>query len=793
MRKRAISGFFAIIFIISVFVFFRIDAGSMQGENRDEKVIEIARNLKISNGEPDIQIYRTGRNRSSIYQIDLMRKAFIPNERVALSFSLPKTVNLAGNTVEVELSLLNLDGEELEMVGKIKIEELDDLENLEIIWMVPNLFNDEYIFAAKFYDAEGRWIFSKSDIIFISSEYPKLLEQAKRKVSEAANSIKDSNYMLKEVSLPSLEMIIKDAEIRWATFRKEDEDMYDIRNMLNEAMKLSEVLKNGRDPFESSRGGFVKAYRSDLDGSLQPYAVYVPLDYAPSKSYPLVIGLHGATSTHVNFLKRIFGMSNKPGESDEEAIKYFRRFEPLDFIVATPYGRGTRNSYYGIGEIDVLNVLELMKKAYNIDINRIYLTGLSMGGDGTWSIGLHYPDIFAAISPVCAPSNPFLRRVDYIESYDKKIANLNSSVNIAENAFNLPVYIHHGDMDPTVVVNHARDMVNRFKELGYYNKNVRYAEYPGVPHSSWVHAYRDARMFEWFKKFERNPYPKHVIYKTGNSKYNKAYWVKIDDFSKIREFAFIEGKIDGQNIDIKVNNVDRYTLTLNDNLINTSYNVNVVTNGINVYNGRIPKSGEISFSAVKDQSGKVIRYTRDNTPFKKRLLSDISGGRIFRMYSQAHLSKHIYVYGTSGTQEQTDLLKEAATMAADWSYGTWANWKVKKDIDITKEEIEENSLILFGCPETNQIIARINDELPIRIENEIIIKGSERFQGRDKSFKLVYPNPENENKFVTIYGVQTENGLKTLQNFSGTNPDYIILNEDGGKISAGLFDKNWNF
>ena len=82
----------------------------------------------------------------------------------------------------------------------------------------------------------------------------------------------------------------------------------------------------------------------------------------------------------------------------------------------------------------------------------------------------------------------------------------------------------------------------------------------------------------------------------------------------------------------------------------------------------------------------------------------------------------------------------------------------------------------------------------ISFVNGMIIEGSEKFKGKDKSFKLIYPNPENENKFVEIYGAQTKIVLKNLQNLSGTNPDYIILYADGTKISAGLFKKKtWNF
>ena len=68
----------------------------------------------------------------------------------------------------------------------------------------------------------------------------------------------------------------------------------------------------------------------------------------------------------------------------------------------TPYGRGEVAGYNGLAEQDVLRAMDDVKRAYNVDEDRVYLTGLSMGGGGTWHLGLRYPDLFAAIAPVCA-------------------------------------------------------------------------------------------------------------------------------------------------------------------------------------------------------------------------------------------------------------------------------------------------------------------------------------------------------------------------------------------------------
>ena len=153
-----------------------------------------------------------------------------------------------------------------------------------------------------------------------------------------------------------------------------------------------------------SPGPQVLTFHSDADDTEQPYGLYLPKNFDENKKYPLVMMLHGAGSNHRLALKRVFGKTNGEGETDVEASRYFQPWEDVDFIVASPYARGTAG-YQGIPEEDVYAVLDDVKKRFKIDENKTYLTGLSMGGGGTLWIGLTRPDIWAAIAPVC-PAPP---------------------------------------------------------------------------------------------------------------------------------------------------------------------------------------------------------------------------------------------------------------------------------------------------------------------------------------------------------------------------------------------------
>jgi predicted peptidase len=138
-------------------------------------------------------------------------------------------------------------------------------------------------------------------------------------------------------------------------------------------------------------GAQVTTFRSEADDSEQPYGLYLPENYNPNQKYPLVIMLHGAGSNHRLALRRVFGKSNTAEENDVEASRYFPPFRKVNYIVASPLARGTMG-YQGIAEKDVLDVLEDVKARFSVDEERVYLTGLSMGGGGALWIGLNYPD-----------------------------------------------------------------------------------------------------------------------------------------------------------------------------------------------------------------------------------------------------------------------------------------------------------------------------------------------------------------------------------------------------------------
>lgn len=513
------------------------------------------------------------------------------------------------------------------------------------------------------------------------------------------------------------------------------------------------------------------SFFSTVDETDQPYAVYIPKNFDESKKYPLVIFLHGAWSNHRLGLRRSFGQGNnqgtdfiKPGnvpvENDLEATRYFPLLKDVDYIVAAPLARGTAG-YQGIPEEDVYEMLADVKSRFSIDDNRIYLTGLSMGGGGTIWLGLTRPDIWAAIAPVC-PAPP------------------DGSDELSGNALNLPVHLFIGDKD--FLYKTAQDWKAKFEKS---TPRFNYIEYPGIGHNSWEYAYKDGFIFEYFSKFKRDPFPQEVKFSTKWFKYNKAYWVMFDNITP-GTLASIDAKFTGINtIEITSGGLDAFTINLKGH---PQFNPGQsVTLKIDDKSFTVKSLDNISFMKV---NGAWI-----NNKYTPGLLSKQQGaeGPAYAAVS----SNHIYVYGTGGnpTREELAERRAQADAAANWS-GMGGKImvfpRVLSDKDLRQSDYDNSNLILFGTRETNAIIEKFADKLPVHLKADA------------KDYGLVYIFPVEEHYVLVNSGLPWWTPAKKASGqggyaFMGSKvdalknlKDFILFKESSDNvITQGNFDNNW--
>lgn len=432
-------------------------------------------------------------------------------------------------------------------------------------------------------------------------------------------------------------------------------------------------------------GPQVLTFLSDLDDSDQPYALYLPRQFDPSRKYPLVISLHGAQSNHRLNLRRVFGRGNLPRETDSEASRYFPAFRDVDFIVACPFARGTMG-YQGVAEKDVYDVLADVKRRFPIDEDRIYLTGLSMGGGGTLWLGLTRPDLWAAVAPVCPAIPP-------------------GTDDLAPNALNLPIHLFHGEADPIVPVEVSRQWHRRLIDLGAH---AEYVEYPNVRHNSWDSAYRNGAIFDWFAKYRRVRFPERVRWVSRAYRYRTAYWVQFDRLTP-GQLASLDARFTtGNKLSVTTEGLDGFTLNLAGHPRFFPAAVLEITLDGASFRRRV--SGSISF--FRSPAGwKVGRAALE--PGEKRPGAE---GPI----PEALAAPHLYVYGTGGSPAPEELAerREVAARAAEWSAPRsrlLLSFAVKADKDVTEKDLATFNLILFGTSETNTVLRRFSGRLPLAL------------------------------------------------------------------------------
>ena len=209
--------------------------------------------------------------------------------------------------------------------------------------------------------------------------------------------------------------------------------------------------------------GFVKKTFTNEDGTTSPYVVYVPANFDASKPTPVILFLHGSGETK--------GGSKQPVEVGiGPAIR--KREKSFPFLVVIPQSEKRTWQASSADAKRALAMLDATIKEYNGDPKRVYLTGLSMGGYGTWSLAAAHPERWAAIAPVCGAG-------------DAKTASTLKAI---------PCWAFHGDADKAVNVKGSRTMIEAIKQAG---GSPKYTEYPGVGHNSWDKAYGTDELYTW--------------------------------------------------------------------------------------------------------------------------------------------------------------------------------------------------------------------------------------------------------------------------------------------------------
>ncbi|ACC83587.1 prolyl oligopeptidase family serine peptidase [Nostoc punctiforme] len=204
------------------------------------------------------------------------------------------------------------------------------------------------------------------------------------------------------------------------------------------------------------------------------YLLFLPNGLHPNGSrnetqeplLPTIVSLHGSgeRGSYLNHVKK------------HGVAKVVEQQPDFPFIVISP--QCPRGEYWNIERLSTL--LDEVIASYPVDPDRVYLTGLSMGGYGTWHLAAAQPERFAAIAPICGGGNP-------AQAHKLK---------------NLPVWAFHGAKDNVVPSSESEIMVSALKA---HDGNVKFTVYPEADHDSWTQTYNNPELYEWFLQYRRQP------------------------------------------------------------------------------------------------------------------------------------------------------------------------------------------------------------------------------------------------------------------------------------------------
>jgi hypothetical protein len=566
--------------------------------------------------------------------------------------------------------------------------------------------------------------------------------------------------------------------------------------VLDRGMLRANFLASGDTPWLFTSGQTVaRGYRSRIDGTVQPFAVTYPIDFGKDakKQWRIDVELHGRDNslTEVKFLHAHNGERAVPKEQD--------------FVKINIYGRGN-NAYRWAGETDVFEAINTYLEAEKIagrgqlsDSGRVVLRGFSMGGAGTWHLGLHWPDRWCVIGPGAGftTTHGYATKLpNRLPPYQEACLHIYDAVDYALNAEDVPVVAYSGAKDPQ---KQAADNIEA--ALKKHKVTIDHLVAPDLSHTFPPEWFNKAnQLYTKYADEPRPKYPPTINFTTWTLKYPECHWVYILGMDKHYEKAHIlamHREADG------------------------GYNVatrNVRDLRINVADF----TGQVQQIAIDDQKVEAKPFLREGGLYsvylQKRAGKWVAVLPQRLVTQQAHRPRKVHklqgpiddaftepflcVRGTGkGWHEAPRQVADARLkrFAEEWSKYWRGELPVKDDTDVTPTDIAGRHLILFGDPASNSLIAEVLDGLPLEWTRDEIRMAGYKVGAAKHLPVLIYPNPLNPERYIVLNSGHTFPTSAYTETNAMLFPrlgDYALLRtgEDPlavDVVTAGLFDDEW--
>lgn len=569
-------------------------------------------------------------------------------------------------------------------------------------------------------------------------------------------------------------------EVKWTESLKEKSSLL-LLEVLDDKTKMvfSLIDDDLRINIKEKKSKHKETFISGIDGSVQYYSVVPPIN-GSEDSLALFFSLHGASV---------------------EAVNQANAYKAKDWgtLVAPTNRRPYGFDWEDWGRMDAEEVLKLAIEKFNPDPAKLYLTGHSMGGHGTWHFGVTFPGYWAAIAPSAGwysfwsyGGKDKSAGTDEIGQLINRASQASNTIGLSRNYLQYGIYILHGDEDDNVPVSQARYMR---EQLGAYHPDFTYYERPGAGHW-WGNECVDwPPMFEYFRIHQR-PKADEIL--------TQEFYTASPGVSSSSGIL----NILQQNIPLKVSSAV-YKNNLKQKRIEISFeNTKSFMLDMSGFDQNQPYEIILDSTALKmkaDNNGKKY-FNLTNNVWSLGQKPDAGEKNPNRngLFKYAFRNKMIFVYGTSGNKEENKWAFNKARFDAEtfWYRGNGAI-EIISDKDYSREKYPDSNVILFGNEDINSAWNIVLDNCPIKVKTGKISIGDKEVFGDDIGIYFTYPLAGSDLNSVGVIAGTGMPGLRAAsQNryfVSGSGfPDFLIFETSmlregiDGVIGAGYFDNSWN-
>lgn len=528
---------------------------------------------------------------------------------------------------------------------------------------------------------------------------------------------------------------------------------------------------------------YSRTFVSGLDGSVQYYAVSPQINGTSAEKPALFLSVHGA---------------------EVQAISQARAYKPKDWgVLVAPTNRRPRGfNWEDWGRLDAMEVLGIAENQFKPDPSRIYLTGHSMGGHGTWYLGATYPGKWAAIAP--SAGYPTLAAYGShdgvipdsagspVEAMLLRASNPSNVLALTSNYKSLGVYVAHGDADRTVPVTYARQMRDI---LGKFHRDFSYYEHIGGEH--W---YGDISV-DWpplFNFFSWHSIPQDttvtaIDFKTANPGISsRMRWAGVQQQLNALKYSHI--KLTSSKKDLRIEGTTENVALLSLDLAAFAPGSKVKI----VLDGQAPIAHEVKGKEtiyLKNEAGWKI----GSAPTKQEKNADRNG-----TLKDAFRNRMVFVYATGGSPEEKAWAMDKAKFDAEsWYYRGNGAVDIVSDKDFDPQQFKDRGVILYGNKTTNAAWNKVLKDCPVSVTNGKISVADKQFSGADLAAYFIYPRSDSHTASVTVISGTGKLGFQAAnanQYFSGGSgfPDLMIFSAEmlkGGIKEvkmAGFFGNDWS-